>query len=97
MRSDRQWVIDKHIPVALIVMLMMQTGGALWWAASISGRVDVLERQTTAGATAVVATATASATLSERLVKLETKFDGAIESLTEIKALLRQVPTRAAP
>ena len=92
-----RWKVDRHIPVALLIALFAQTGGAIWWAASTSGRVDVLERQAVANASAVVATATSSATLSERMVKLETKFDGVAESLTEIKNILRQVPTRQAP
>jgi hypothetical protein len=83
MRSDRNWKIDKHIPVALIAALAFQSGGALWWAATISGRIDVLERQ-----------ATSAAPLSERMVKMETKFDAVADTLQEIKAILRQVPLR---
>lgn len=28
--------IDKRVPVALLLTLMVQTGGVIWWAASIS-------------------------------------------------------------
>lgn len=85
-----KWTIDKHIPLAMIGAIAMQSAVAIWWAAtfsaSITGRVDVLERQ-----------ALTAAPLSERMVKLETKFDGMAETLVEIKNLLRQVPTRAEP
>lgn len=75
------WVIDKHIPLALLCAIGVQSCTAVWWAASVSGRIDVLERQ-----------ANASAPISERLVKLETKFDSVSETLTEIKNILRQPP-----
>lgn len=86
MRQQPHWVIDKHIPLALLGAIALQSGAALWWAASISSRVDVLERQ-----------ATTSAPMSERLVRLETKFDGVVDSLVEIKNILRQTPSRQQP
>lgn len=97
MRVDRQWVLDKRIPLPLLAGIGLQTGAFIWWvatfSASITGRVDAqgdriinLEH-----------TVTSLGPISERLVKMETKFDGMAESLTEIKNLLRQVPTRAAP
>src|SRR5437763_876989 len=39
------WQVDRHIPVAILLALALQSGGALWWAASMSTRVDQLERQ----------------------------------------------------
>ena len=92
MEQDSNWRIDKHIPIALVGAILLQTAAGIWWAATTNGRVDGLERDR---ATAVVAVDTAaknSQVLSERMVKLETKFDGMAESLTEIKNLLRQAP-----
>jgi len=96
MEQDPNWHIDKHIPVALIVTIALfvlgQTAAFSYWGATMGGRVDQLERDR---ATAVVAVETASksaAGLSERLVRLETKFDGAVEALAEIKSILRQPP-----
>lgn len=90
MSGQARWKVDRHIPIATIISLgmfvLIQTATLSYGWATMSGRIDVLERQ-----------ATATAPLSERLVKLETKFDNAIESLTEIKNLMRQIPTRAAP
>ncbi len=42
--DDRHWHLDKRVPVALILTILAQTIGAVWWAASLSARVDVLER-----------------------------------------------------
>jgi hypothetical protein len=92
MEQDPNWHIDKHIPLALVGAIMLQTAAGVWWAATTSSRVDGLERDR---ATAVVAVDTAarnSSAISERMVKLETKFDGMADSLTEIKNILRQPP-----
>ncbi len=42
--DDRHWHLDKRVPVALIITILLQTVAAVWWAASLSARVDVLER-----------------------------------------------------
>jgi hypothetical protein len=78
MHADEHWVLDKKIPLALIGAIILQGFVALWWAAGMNNRVEVLERQ-----------AVSTAPMSERLVKLETKFDAAIETLAEIKVILR--------
>ena len=43
----QKWTIDKHIPVALIFAMMMQTFAVIWWAAQLETRVNVLENQLT--------------------------------------------------
>jgi hypothetical protein len=88
--GSARWQIDRHVNLSMVGAIALQTAIAIWWAAtfsaSITGRVEVLERQ-----------AVTTAPLSERLVKIETKFDGMTETLTEIKNLIRQVPTRSEP
>lgn len=42
----QQWTLDKHIPVAVIFAMMMQTFAVVWWAAQLQARVNVLETQT---------------------------------------------------
>ncbi len=39
-----RWHLDKRVPVALIIAIMAQTVSVVWWAASLSARVGVLER-----------------------------------------------------
>ncbi len=41
-----EWKIDKHIPVAVIFAMIMQTFAVIWWAAQMEARVNVLELQT---------------------------------------------------
>lgn len=41
------WPLDKRVPVALVLSLLLQTAGAIWWAATINHRVSELERDMT--------------------------------------------------
>ena len=41
---DNSWHLDKRVPIALIVTLMMQGAIGIWWMASLGSRVDYLER-----------------------------------------------------
>jgi len=47
--SDEQegqtgWHLDKRVPLALILALVVQTGTIIWWASSVSARLDNVER-----------------------------------------------------
>ena len=37
------WHLDKRVPVTLVVVILLQTGAAIWWAASINARVAAAE------------------------------------------------------
>lgn len=42
--ADRQpWHLDKRVPLALIGAILIQTGGAFWFASSLNERVASLE------------------------------------------------------
>jgi len=63
--ADEPWHLDKRVPVALILTLLMQSALAVWWASSLSADVTTLQQRqdkqesmienmrTTAGAQAV--------------------------------------------
>lgn len=42
--SDRAWHLDKRIPVAIIITLLAQFGGAIWFFSQLDGRVYRLEQ-----------------------------------------------------
>lgn len=41
---DREWHLDKKVPIALIATLLLQTGGLVWWARGLDARVAALEK-----------------------------------------------------
>ena len=58
--SDQGWHLDKRVPIALILAILIQTGGALVWAGAASERLNHLEDQ-----------ATERRSLAERTARLE--------------------------
>lgn len=85
-RSDERWHVDKKVPVSLIVTLVVVFGGqtatALIWASKADARIERLED------TAKLAVPQVSAQ-NERLTRVEVKLESALDSLSEIKTLLR--------
>lgn len=77
--QDRQWHLDKKVPIALILSILAQTFAFGWWGASTAARIDQLERQ-----------ATQTAPQGERIIRLETKLDGVAEAIADLKMLIRR-------
>jgi hypothetical protein len=77
--DDRQWHLDKKVPLALIMTIIGQTVVAAWGASNLWTRVGELERQMQIAAPQF-----------ERIIRVETKVDGITGSLSEIKALINR-------
>jgi hypothetical protein len=75
----KHWSVDKRVPLALIVTIVIQTGGLVWWASSLSERVNSLERR-----------AEQTAPQADRLTRVEVKIESVQEGITEIKRLIRR-------
>ena len=81
--QDGRWHLDKRVPLALMVTIILQTAAAVWAASSLYQRVEQLERQMTA-----------AAPQGERLIRLEEKLSNVEVALAEIKGLLREPSIR---
>lgn len=68
--EDEHWRIDKRIPIAFILVMVVQAAGIIWWAATTEGRLGVLEE-----------TDASRAMNSERLVELETRLASTNEAI----------------
>jgi hypothetical protein len=75
------WHLDKKVPLALIVTLVLQTFAAVWWASGLSQRVASLEALTAN-----------SQDMLERTVRIETRVDGMKEILARIEKKLDAAP-----
>lgn len=84
MNNDANWHLDKRVPVAIIVALIMQTSGMVWWAAQASERLNSVER-----------TIAQAAPQADRLTRVEVKLEAVQDGITEIKAILRKEPIPA--
>jgi hypothetical protein len=75
--EDRQWHLDKRVPLALIMTIVGQTVVAAWGASNLWTRVGELERQMQIAAPQF-----------ERIIRVETKVDAITGILSELKAMI---------
>lgn len=82
---EQSWHLDKKVPLAMILTIVLQTGAFVWFAARLDQRVEALERSE--------ARATISAPVhADRLTRVEVKLEGVQEGITEIKRLIQSKP-----
>jgi hypothetical protein len=43
MTNDKEWHLSKSVPVGMIIGLLMQFGGFVWFASQMEGRITALE------------------------------------------------------
>lgn len=75
-----RWHLDKRVPIALIMAILIQTAGALTWAGAASERINHLERQVIDGSD-----------LGERAARLEEQVAHTRASLERIEEKLDRV------
>lgn len=80
--DDKHWHLDKKVPLALILTIVIQTVGIVWWAATTSERVTTLERRVDA-----------TAPQGDRLTRVEVKIEAVQEGISEIKRMIRRDPS----
>lgn len=85
-QSDARWHIDRRVPVSLIITLVLVFGGqsitAIVWASRVDARIERLEEGAKTSAPQTLAQ-------GDRLTRVEVKLESVLDSVTEIKALLR--------
>lgn len=78
------WRFDRQVSLAVLVGLVVQTGGALLWAGGAAERIASIERRLDR-----------QAGVNERLARLEAQADASRASLARIEALLDARSERA--
>lgn len=78
MDVDRRWTVDKKIPVAIILTILVQTAGGIWWAATVNARVNTLE-----------ASIIQAAPQADRLTRVEVQLEVVKDGISEIKRLIQ--------
>lgn len=81
--AGRQWHLDKRVPLALIITMVMQTVIFGFWLGQMSNSVATLQDQ--------VRTMTS---YQERLTRVETRVDNANDMLARIDVRLERMEDR---
>ncbi len=79
MEADARWHLDKRVPISLLLGMLLQTVGAFWWAATVSERINNLEKR-----------ADATAPQADRLTRVEVKLDGVQDAIGRVERLIQQ-------
>lgn len=45
MAEKEKWHLDRKVPITLVVMILVQTGGAFWWASNIESNIETLQKE----------------------------------------------------
>jgi hypothetical protein len=78
------WRIDKHIPIALLGAIGMQTATAIWWAASISANVAATQQRVDK----LESASTLVINQGQQVAAMDAKVSAMQDSIKELKALV---------
>lgn len=102
MSDDRQWHLDKRVPVALLIGLLAQAGAGVWWASTANERLGQVERRLDGFATRSEALqgevnqqGVALAVVATRLDDTNRNLDLVRSEIAETNRLLRELLSSA--
>lgn len=75
---ESNWHLDKKVPIALIVTIVLQTVGIVWFAAGLFYRVDALEKHQLA-----------ASPQADRLTRVEVKIENVERGVNRIESVLQ--------
>jgi hypothetical protein len=82
------WHLDKKVPLALIMAMAIQTVGVIWWAASLSTRVDHQEREIASLVMSEQQTKQEARRISEWLARVDERIAAQTELLRRLETTL---------
>ena len=74
--EGQSWHLDKRVPITLILALLAQTAGMVWWAATLSSRVDTNARDIRSAQTEMQIIRAAAQTQAVQLGRIEEQISG---------------------
>jgi len=77
--DEARWHLDKRVPIALILTIFIQTVGIVWWAATVTSRVDRLEEK-----------ANIAQELNNRVIRMEEQLKASNRILYDIRTEIRK-------
>ena len=86
--ATENWHLDKRIPLALSVTMMLQFCGGIWWLSNIQFRIESQGKAIDALESTLSSTQVDRNGLDIRITRIEEKLSGQTEILREIKTLL---------
>ncbi|WP_448950586.1 hypothetical protein [Labrys neptuniae] len=89
MPSEKEhWTVDKKIPLALVITLLIQTGGVVWWSSQLNSRVTIIEEKSLKLEEEIGKLKDGGGEVRERFAKAETSMQAFVETTRRIEAKL---------
>jgi hypothetical protein len=79
--QSRHWTVDRRLPIALLLAIAVQSATVAWWAATLSTRIEGLEKRQEA-----------VSSQGERLVRVEESVNSLKGGIQDLKLLLLTPP-----
>lgn len=93
--SKDHWSLDKKVPIALVITIIIQTLGIAWWAATLSSQVNYLESRVTKAEGIIEREAVSTRLASDRLIRVEEGVKALLEFARRVER--GGQPERSAP
>lgn len=78
-----QWHLDRRIPIALIITIVVQTSVGVWWAATTTSQVAENSRE-------IAELKAVTGDIPSRLSRIETRQEHMLQSMKEIARKLER-------
>lgn len=82
------WHLDKKVPIALIVTLLLQAAGAVWWVSTKDAEDRHRDRRIAALEDGIAKSADAQIKVIDRLARIEERAEAQMQVLIRIEAHL---------
>lgn len=85
------WHLDKRVPLALIVALIVQTSGAVWWAAGITASIENAALHRARLETSITKIEIVRDDLRDRMVRVETNVIQQTNQMRNLETMLSEI------
>lgn len=84
--NNEAWRIDRRVPLPLLLALAVQALGAVWWAATLEGRMVAMESKYDQ----LISQSQQVMKQDRRVTILETKIDSLSQDIRDLKNLIEK-------
>lgn len=92
--NDNRWHLDKRVPVAIIVTLILQAAAAVWWAGQSDNRITNLENRLSGMEQSVKQTVSMQNDINVRLARIEERTEGQTATLKRIEDTVNKLASK---
>jgi len=92
--QQQGWHLDRRVPVTIILALVLQTMGGVWWGARLDARVESNTARLAAAEALLTNQIAERSAMVERLARIEERANAQVDLLREIARRLQALEER---